>query len=544
MSSNHPLGPYLIGERVGSSVWLAEDTRSGKKIALKLLTRTLPKDPGKRETLIRDARVSAALYHTFLVPIVEIAPIGDNLVMIMEIVEGKPLAAPLGRDDFFRFAWQLASVLKYLHTKSLLHANLNADAVMVTNDGQVRLGGLNLTNLVRRDRSSSAYQQKGSDPRCVAYMAPEQIVSQPISEHTVIFSLGAVLYEAATGRAPFAGETAPDIARAIVEAQPTSPRSLNPQIDKDVMSVLGACLFKDPFKRAKDLKALVETIERVAPEAPQFAAQFEKKATAAQPHVEQRKSILLVADVADYDEIAARDPEAAAKAVARMQQVLGEAVYLFDGKVIDPFGKRLVAELPSVDSALEAGRKGEFDVQPDTRTGTPVNVRLLLHAGAVEMKDGEPTGAAMAKAAGVLEQLPANALYITEDFVKEGRGAVRLRDAGARAGVKLFTIVPVEPPPTEVELSTAELEAEEAAEQAVLLEAQSRGNRKRFVLALATAAVLLVIFGGVVAMWKRRTPAVAPVDPVAAMPTGPQPATAANPRRVILAPFTVEDPAL
>ncbi|HEX2122838.1 MAG TPA: hypothetical protein VHL59_14490, partial [Thermoanaerobaculia bacterium] len=62
MSSNHPLGPYLIGERVGSSVWLAEDTRNGKRVAVKLLTRQLPKEQARRDSLIRDVRVSAALY--------------------------------------------------------------------------------------------------------------------------------------------------------------------------------------------------------------------------------------------------------------------------------------------------------------------------------------------------------------------------------------------------------------------------------------------------------------------------------------------------
>src|SRR6187455_2192527 len=91
MSSTQPLGPYAIGERVGSSVWLGEDTRNGKRIALKLLTRQLPKDPAKREALLREVRVAGALYHTFLVPIVEIVPQGDNLLMIMDVVDGQPI---------------------------------------------------------------------------------------------------------------------------------------------------------------------------------------------------------------------------------------------------------------------------------------------------------------------------------------------------------------------------------------------------------------------------------------------------------------------
>jgi hypothetical protein len=550
MSQPHSLGPWIIGERVGSSVWLAEDARNGKQVALKLLTRTLPKDPGRRETLIRDARVAAALYHSFLVPILEIEVVDDTLVLIMEVVKGRTLAQtlhgqPLERDQFFRFAYQLASVVKFLHTKNLQHGNINGDAVLVTADGQVKLAGLNLVNLVRRDKTSAVYQQKGGEPQLVSYMAPEQIASQTLDERSDLFSMGVVFYEAATGKLPFPGETPVDIARAIVEAQPVSPRGIHPEIDKDVIALIGQCLYKDPFKRVKDTRALVELIEKYEPTAAEFASHFEKKRGAAgsQPAdggPRAHRSILFIADVATGD----------AGDAARMQQVLGEAVYLFDGKVIDPFGKRLVAELPSVESALEAGRKGEFDFAPEQQAGDVLQARLLLHAGEVEMKDGAPAGAAIEKAFGVLEQLPPNTLYITEDFVREGRGNVRFRDAGARAGVKLFTIVPPEPvgmTPTEVSVSTAELEAEAAAEQAALL-AQQTAKRKRTMFAVAAAAVVfLMIVAAVALMWKRRSATrVETAQNVAAAPAGPQPATPANPRRVFIAPFTVEgaDPGL
>lgn len=533
MSSSQSLGPWVIGERVGASVWAAEDTRNGKKVALKLLTRTLPKDPAKREQTVRDVRISAALYHTFLVPILEIAVAGDNLVMIMEWVDAQTITRaldgqPMNRERFFRFAYQLTAVIKYLHTKMLLHGNLNGDAVMVTGEGQVKLGGLNLANLVRREKTSSLYQQKGADANCVAYMAPEQIVSQSIDEHTDIFSAGVVLYEAATAKRPFPGATAVDVARAIVEAQPLSPRGVHPGIDKDVLSVLGACLFKDPFKRIKDMRSLVELIEHTDATAVEFASHFEKKftgSTASQP-AERRGNIFLIADVAPGGD------SVDAKSAARMQQILGESVYLFDGNVVDPFAKVLIAELPSVESALEAGRKGEFDLAPEQQGSDPLDVRFVLHAGDVE------------KAIGVLGQIPPNTLFITEDFLREGRGNVRFRDAGARAGVKLFTIVPPEPQTTaaetELDMNTAELEAEAAAEQAALLAIESAKRKRRAIFAAVAAMVLLVLIAGGVVMWKRRGSSVETAAPVAAAPTGPQPATAANPRRVYIAPFTVE----
>jgi predicted Zn-dependent protease len=148
-----------------------------------------------------------------------------------------------------------------------------------------------------------------------------------------------------------------------------------------------------------------------------------------------------------------------------MQQVIGEAVYLFDGNVIDPFGAKLVAELPTVDAALEASRKAEFDVEPEQQDGADLPVRLLLHAGEVTITDGVPGGDALNRAYKTLAAMPKRKLYISEDFVKQGRGNVRLRDAGARGGMKLYEIVAAEPKitianaPTQLDTHATEVEA-------------------------------------------------------------------------------------
>jgi tetratricopeptide (TPR) repeat protein len=225
-----------------------------------------------------------------------------------------------------------------------------------------------------------------------------------------------------------------------------------------------------------------------------------------------------------------------------MQQVLGESVYLFDGEVLDPFGTRLVAELPSVDSALEAGRKGEFDLSTAGREGQPLDVHVMLHAGELEMRDGVPSGPSVDRAAAALAQLTPNTLFITEEFVKEGRGNVRLRDAGARAGVKLYTIVPPEPSAptiTEPEPSTAELEAEDAEVAQLEAMMKATASRKRLMTIGAAAVLLLVVLGGAAFMWMRRDGAVAPVATSTA-PAGPLPASAEHPRHVFLAPIAVE----
>jgi serine/threonine protein kinase len=179
-SKGSSLLTYRLGERITSTVWQAEDTRSGKKVAIKILSRQLPKDPGKREALVRDVRQGAALYHSSLVHIQEIAPAGEALLLVMEWYDGHPIAGkvrgnPLDRKTFFRIAYQIADALKLLHGKNVIHGNVAGDSILLTASGQAKLTGLNISNLLPRQGQLSAFQQKGSDARAVAYMSPEQI---------------------------------------------------------------------------------------------------------------------------------------------------------------------------------------------------------------------------------------------------------------------------------------------------------------------------------------------------------------------------------
>ena len=236
MSAADPIAPgaallhFRLRERASTSVWKADDTRGGKQVALKILARQLPKDPSKRDGLIREVRQGAALYHSFLVNIIEVATAGDILLLVMDWIDGKTISAhvrgrALERTEFFRLAYQIVDSIKLLHAKNVVHGNIAGDSVMINAAGMAKVGGLNLTNLMtRREGQASTFQQKGNDARAVAYMTPEQISNQPVSQQTDIFSLGLVLYEAATGRLAYQAPTAGEIARKIVDEQPPSPK--------------------------------------------------------------------------------------------------------------------------------------------------------------------------------------------------------------------------------------------------------------------------------------------------------------------------------
>jgi Tfp pilus assembly protein PilF len=521
VSPGSELLQYRLVERLGNAVWRADDTRSGKPAALKILTKQMPKDPARREEALKQVRLGAALYHSFLVPIRDIIVAGDVLAMSMDLLDVQPLTKyldgkPRAREEFFRLSYQVADVVKLLQARNIVHGNITGDAVMVQPNGQVRLGGLNLLNLLPRKEgaSSPAYQQRGSDPRSVAYMAPEQIGGQPIDFRTDVFSIGVIMYEIATGSLPWNATSATEIARAIVDGQPQSPRTLNPRIELPVMEAVGKCLFKDPFKRQKDVRAVVEDIARTQPDAVTFAQDLAAKMNApaaAQAKSDARSSILLIADV---DAAESSDP---ARDSAMMQQVIGEAVYLFDGTVVDPFGSKFVAELPSVDAALEAGRKAEFDIAPEQQNGADLPIRMLLHGGEVTITDGAPGGDAIARAYKTLAAIPKRKLYVTEEFVKQGRGNVRLRDAGARGGMKLYEIVPPEPKP-KPETAPTELDSQATDLDAPPVPPPSP-KRHRSLFYMAAGVLLLGAGVGGIVLSRRNEPPKVVAAPKPAAPT-------------------------
>jgi len=554
MSSIDPFVPgatllqYRLVERLSPAVWKAEDTRSGKTVAVKVLSRQLPRDAAKRDALIREVRINAALYHTSIINILEIVPAGEALLMVMELVDGRSIASlvrnkPLDRQTFFRVAYQATDALRLLHAKNVVHGSLNADSILLTPAGQVKIGGFNIaTFLQKREGQPGAFQLRGTDARAVAYMAPEQITSQPVTPQTDIYSLGLVLYEAAVGKPAYSGESAAEVARKVVGEQPPNPKIINANIDNAVLAVTGRCLFKDPYRRYKEAKLLADDINKADNEAATFAADLARAMVApsgAPSGAKSRNTILLLADIVDFDKLQADDSAAATKAAARMQQIVGEAVYLFDGEVVDPFGPRVVAELPSVESALEAARKAEFDFSPDQQEGEYIPVRMILHAGDVITKEGQVIGEAVEKGFEVLGTIPAQKLLLTEEFAKRARATVRLRDAGARAGTKLYEIVPPEPhETTATEINTEELE-KEAREEAAAMAAAATAlakKRKRTRLAIAAVALIVIVAGTGALLWQRgRKPA-----PVVKVVTELPPATTATPRRVYLEPLGVE----
>jgi Tol biopolymer transport system component len=245
-------------------VYRARDTRLGREVALKVLPRELASHPERLRRFEREARAASALNHPNIVVIHDVGREDGIDFLVMELVDGETLAerlarGPLPPGQVLRLGEQIGSALDACHRKGMVHRDLKPANIMLTPSG-VKLLDFGLarafdTGLVSDSNSSSAptaaapVTREGIVVGTLPYMAPEQLQGGPVDARCDIFALGAVLYEALTGRRAFAGDTNTAIARAILTSDPPPARTLAPQTPRSLDRLIQFCLEKDPERR-------------------------------------------------------------------------------------------------------------------------------------------------------------------------------------------------------------------------------------------------------------------------------------------------------
>ncbi len=277
---------YQILEKIGQGgmgeVYAARDTRLDRKVALKLLPREVGADPQRRARFQQEAKLLAALNHPHIVTIFSVEQSGDSLFLTMELIEGKTLGElipkeglPLAR--FFELAIPIADALAAAHRDGITHRDLKPANVMVTEDGRVKVLDFGLAKLVEADRSADIHMtqletetmtEQGTIVGTVAYMSPEQAEGKPVDARSDIFSLGIVLYEMATGRCPFQGDTPISTITSILRDTPPSITELKGSLPRHLGRIVTHCLAKDLERRYQtaadlrnDLQGLREEID-------------------------------------------------------------------------------------------------------------------------------------------------------------------------------------------------------------------------------------------------------------------------------------------
>ena len=282
----------LIGEGGMGEVYLAHDTRLGRKVALKLLPAYLSKDKDRLRRFAQEARAASALSHPNVCMIHEVGETEEGRPFIaMEYVDGVTLRQHMERagrnlSEVLDVAAQVASALTAAHEAGITHRDIKPENIMLRRDGYVKVLDFGLAKLAERQASrffTKSRTRTGvkTEPGVVLgtaqYMSPEQARGLPVDARTDIWSLGVVLYEMASGRAPFEGSTTSDVIAAVLERESPPLARYAREVPEALEWVVAKALRKDREERYQTAKELLTDL-RGLKQRLEFEAELERSA--------------------------------------------------------------------------------------------------------------------------------------------------------------------------------------------------------------------------------------------------------------------------
>lgn len=268
------IGPYRLEDRLGAGgmgeVWKAWDERLDRSVAVKLIRSESAEDQTARERFRREARAAAALTHPSIVRIYDILDSGEGDAIVMELVEGEPLArriagGPLPLEEAVRLGRQIAEGLAAAHRRGILHRDLKAENVIITPDGEAkvldfglakRLGGETEESLTHATAVVGTFRT----------MSPEQARGLPLDFRSDLFSFGILLYEMLTGRSPFKAETPLDTMQRICSSRQVPVQELRPEAPSALSLLVDDLLEKDASFRPAGAQAVAGRLESIRDE--------------------------------------------------------------------------------------------------------------------------------------------------------------------------------------------------------------------------------------------------------------------------------------
>lgn len=262
-------GRYRILKELGKGsmgvVYQAHDPNIDRLVALKVLRRDRVSSESSMKRFQKEARAVGRLSHPGIVILYDVGEDHGAVFLSMEFIEGEPLNVALQNrsfsvEDVVELGMQVAEALEYAHCKGIVHRDIKPSNIIVQPGMRFKITDFGIAHI--EDLEDTQQTRAGDLLGTPAYMSPEQVTGHVVDGRADIFSLGVILYEAATGQSPFKGDNLAALFRSITGDHPQEPASLNPAIPMALSDTIMKCLEKDPQYRMPSGKKLVEALHR------------------------------------------------------------------------------------------------------------------------------------------------------------------------------------------------------------------------------------------------------------------------------------------
>lgn len=269
---------YRIVEKLGTGgmgeVFLAQDTKLERRVAIKMLPAKSIDDVHARKRLLREAKAAATLDHPNICAIYEVNEHGDCPFIVMQYIEGETLLtkfqkAAMPPEEVIEVGIQIAEALAEAHERGVIHRDVKPQNVIITPRGQAKVLDFGLARIAQKAvldpeaKTDTQLTEEGYIVGTVAYMSPEQLKGMEIDGRSDLFSLGVTLYECATGKPAFSGNSKIEISSKVLQVDPRKPSQINPSIPRGLEDIILKAMAKDVDARYQSAEEMLEDLRRL-----------------------------------------------------------------------------------------------------------------------------------------------------------------------------------------------------------------------------------------------------------------------------------------
>ncbi|HET8674982.1 MAG TPA: serine/threonine-protein kinase, partial [Blastocatellia bacterium] len=308
------LSHYRMVRKIGAGgmgeVYLAEDTKLDRQVALKILPEEFAKNDERMRRFVQEAKSASALNHPNIITIYEIGDTDNNHFIATEYIEGETLRhhnqhSRLKLREVLDILVQVASALSAAHQAGIIHRDIKPENIMLRPDGIVKVLDFGLAKLTEKqalstDSAVATISNKQTDPGTVMgtvqYMSPEQARGKQVDARTDVFSLGILLYEMVAGRAPFAGESSTDVLAAILDREPLPLVRFSPDAPQELQRIVSKMLRKERDERYQTMKDVLLDLRELRDELA-LEAKLERSIRPTSSNAENRQTLIADADI-------------------------------------------------------------------------------------------------------------------------------------------------------------------------------------------------------------------------------------------------------